>query len=200
MSSSRFQYHREHEVRNLEEEDALALAATRRGFRDTMLTKEKDKKSQTTQFMREMTERWKDTQRVKQDRVKRDLQYELTVEKLGELSFIQKRLQATKAERTGIDFFEKNLKKMGISSGDADSVQLSISYEAPDIFERRLEEIYHSKAPSNEEAQSFINQLKERTAEKRQARYEKARRRRRALASMNESTNTNTTSSPEASR
>jgi hypothetical protein len=65
---------------------------------------------------------------------------------------------------------------MSISSGDADGMRMSISSEAEDIYEQRLKEALKAKEASNEEVQSFVDQLKERTAEKRAARYEKARR------------------------
>ncbi|RYH22981.1 hypothetical protein EON65_18390 [archaeon] len=131
--------------------------------------------------MQELTKNWKSTQMVKRDRIKRDLQFEMVTEEIGTLKHTYKQQLAKKDEMTGIESFEKNMKKMGISTGDGENVRLSISYEAGDIYEKRLQDTVASKLPSNEEIQSFVNQLKDRTAEKRQARYEKARRRRRAL-------------------
>lgn len=180
----KFQYSVDEQNRQWNEREALVAAAERRDRRENLLQHEREKKANTTQTMNDITSRWMGTQQIKQDRVKTDVQFELTLQKIQELKTQHRRQQATLDERNGIEFYENNLKKMGISSGDSDNVRMSISYEAQDLFQKRLETNLAAKLPTNEEVQSFVNQLKDRTAEKRAARYEKARRRRRALTTI----------------
>lgn len=156
----------------------------RRQFRDTTLQREREKAAASLRATEELTRKWASTQRMKKERMKSDVRFEMAMQKIADLKTLHHRQAATIDERSGIDFYEKNLKKMGIG-GDVDNIRLSISYEAPDVFEQRLKSTFDAKAPSGEEIQSFLNQLKERTAEKRAARYEKARRRRRAMVGMN---------------
>jgi hypothetical protein len=82
---------------------------------------------------------------------------------------------------TGIDVFEVNLKRSGIGGGDDDGQGLAVSYEGSDSFLNRVEEAAKKSWPTKEEASDFMTQLKLRTKDKRVARYEKARRRRRML-------------------
>lgn len=192
MHADRHRYTTEQKIKRWEEEDALHAAEERREFRESLLSNERNKKAETIRINHEITQKWKDTQMVKRDRVKADVQYEMAVQKIEHLKTIHRRQEAALEERKEIDLFEKNMKKMGIG-GDADGIRLSVSYEAPELLEQRLKATLKAKEPSSEEIQSFVEQLKERTAEKRAARYEKARRRRRALTS----TNNASTSAPD---
>eukprot|EP01034_Spumella_vulgaris_P036830 gene36830-45436_t len=76
------------------------------------------------------------------------------------------------------------MKRSGLGAG-GEGGTLSVTYEDGDAFIQRLEQKAKETFPSNEETNNFVTQLKERTADNRTARYEKARRRRRALADQN---------------
>ena len=58
---------------------------------------------------------------------------------------------------------------------------MTISYEDKKVYENRVNINAKNQWPTNEEVSDFVTQLKDRTEEKRKARYEQARRRRRAL-------------------
>lgn len=160
------------------------LAEEERVFREYRHAEELEKTRVThdinTQKMLDIKERWKKTQQVKQDRKTRDLRFELAKLKIEECkkeyqSYIHKRDQLN-----GVLGFEKIMKRTGIGAMEDGNIPLSISYEDSSAFEKRLKSMAEEKLPSNEEISDFVTQLKNRTTEKRTARYEKARRRRRA--------------------
>ena len=67
------------------------------------------------------------------------------------------------------------------AEGEGAGEHLTVTYEDGDLYWQRLDEIVAEKGPSDSSVGDFLSQLKERTKEKRTARYEKARRRRRML-------------------
>lgn len=139
-----------------------------------------------------MTGKWKATQRVKYNRRIRDTQFEMSQMKIAELKILQARQLHHHDERKGIEEFEKNMKRMGISDGGGGAGdRMSISYETPVAYEERLKARSQVAFPTDEEINNFQSQLKERTAAKRLARYEKARRRRRAMVDQTNALNNN---------
>ena len=70
---------------------------------------------------------------------------------------------------------------IGEEGAEGAGEQLAVTYEDGDLYWQRLDEIVAEKGPSDNTVGDFLSQLKERTKEKRTARYEKARRRRRML-------------------
>lgn len=139
----------------------------------------------------EITERWKATQLVKKDRRVRDLQYELALLKIAELKDLRARQTHNADQVGGIDNFERIMKRSGIGADGGGGGQMSVTYEDGEAFLHRLEATAKATFPSNEEVGNFVTQLKERTQENRAARYEKARRRRRALVDQNTATMVN---------
>lgn len=111
----------------------------------------------------------------------RDIQYELAVRKIAELKKEKSRIEHAKDSDRGVEEFQKILKRSGLGGDDGSNQKMTVSYEDGESFINRLEETVQQKWPSNEEVSDFLTQLKDRTAEKRQARYEKERRKRRAL-------------------
>lgn len=154
----------------------------RQELRDSLISTFHGVHEHNTHKFDEMTGKWKATQRVKRNRRIRDTQFELAQMKIEELKRTQQRLLHNRDERKGIEDFEKNMKRMGISGSDGGDERMSISYETPAAYEQRLQERSAVTLPTDEEINNFQSQLKERTASKRLARYEKARRRRRAMA------------------
>lgn len=130
-----------------------------------------------------LKQNWTKTQDDKRQRQIRDLQFDQASQKIEVL----KRGNTSKlysAEVTGgIDKFEKLLVRNGIAGGDdnGDGTNLTMSYEDGSVFLRRVEETAVKNWPSNEDVNNFVEELKDRTREKRNGRYEKARRRRRML-------------------
>lgn len=137
--------------------------------------------AENTRKIEEMTEKWKKTQKVKKDRQIRDLQFELTMSRVEELKDLQQKQIHERQEKEGITQFERNMKKLGIAAGDSNEGGMSISYETKEAYEERIKELANQTMPTSEEVNNFKEQLKDRTAANRLARYEKARRRRRAL-------------------
>jgi hypothetical protein len=163
------------------EEDERRKLEERELLRQTML--ETDRKLRETQVQRieDITTRWRATQKVKRDRNKRDLQFEMATRTIEDLKALRSRQIHSADNQNGVVGFEKNLKRLGINGGEGSDTHMSISYEAHDAFEKRLQQLANDTRPPDEEIMGFNKELKERTAEKRAARYEKARRRRRAL-------------------
>lgn len=128
------------------------------------------------------------TQMVKKDRQVRDLKFELAVQEFKELKTLKDNLIHCQDEIGGVNAFERIMKRSGIGAGDGGSGQMAVSYEDTKSFNQRMSEMAKQTFPTNEEISNFKTQLKERTEENRVARYEKARRRRRAMVDQNKAT------------
>lgn len=172
---------RDSQILDMEQQDRIDEEQRRRSFRDNHIEHMHTLKAVQTKKIEDMTERWKETQLVKKNRQVRDLHFELATQRIENLHALHQRQVHTKQERSGIEEFERNMKRMGISGNEGAEQRMSVSYEATDAYEQRLRELNAEKFPTNEDVSNFKMQLRERTIAKRQARYEKARRRRRAL-------------------
>lgn len=133
-----------------------------------------------------MKTEWAATQRVKKDRQIRDLQFEMATQKISELKKNRSNNWHNKEQTVGFDKFEINLKRSGLGGGDDSGDGLTISYEDSQLFQNRLEEIASKNWPTNSDVGNFLTQLNERTTQKRNARQDKDRRRRRMLVEQKE--------------
>lgn len=130
----------------------------------------------------EISKNWVETLEMKRERQMRDLKFELATQKFAELKKESSRALHHNEQVEGIETYEANLKRCGMGGGgDDDGHTFAVSYEENGAFLSRIEEISQKNWPTNEDASDFMTQLKQRTKEKRSARYEKARRRRRLL-------------------
>lgn len=170
----------EKKISELEEQDKRRCDDERRDRRQERLDHHRTLMQQSVQKMKDMTINWKATQEVKKERRIRDLQLELSQLKKEELQKLHTKQIHENDEQLGIIEFERNMKRLGVGNDGTES-RLAISYETYDAYESRIKSLSHKKFPTNEEINNFVSQLKERTTNKRAARYEKARRRRRAL-------------------
>lgn len=191
----RKKYLRDTEILNLEKDDMKAEMERRSTFRTSRIDHMHTLHLSETKKMDDMTERWRQTQIVKKNRRTRDLQFELSQLEINNLKSLRDRQVHTKDETNGIEQFERNMKRMGISGNDGADQRMSISYETKEAYQQRIRDLMNEKLPKDEEIDTFKSQLKERTASKRLARYEKARRRRRALVDQ---ANTLGSSQPES--
>jgi hypothetical protein len=169
-------------------------------YRDSLLTQNRTLKAENTKFIHDITERWKETQRVKKNRMIRDLHFELAQVTKQDLT----KLYATQVHRAqeerGIVDFEKNMKRLGIGSGEGSDMAMTVSYETNENFEERLQQVAEKQFPTNEEISNFKTQLKERTEANRLARYEKARRKRRAMVEQQAALGNSASSASRLSR
>lgn len=168
--------------------------------RDNLLTQNRTLKAENTQFMTDLTERWKDTQRVKKNRMIRDLHFELTQLTKQDLTKLHATQNHREQEVKGIVDFEKNMKRLGIGSGEGSDMAMTVSYETNDNFVDRLQQVATKQFPTNEEISNFKTQLKERTEANRLARYEKARRKRRAMVEQQAALGNSASSASRLSR
>ena len=141
-----------------------------------------------TTFMNNIDKNWKKTQLVKKNRKIRDLQYELALNKMDELKQTCARNHYSTMNKDGVVEFEKIMTRSGLGADGADG-HMSVTYEDGEAFISRMEHNAKTHHPTNEECSDFMNQLKTRTEEKRAARYEKERRRRRAVLSQENNAN-----------
>lgn len=134
---------------------------------------------------------WKKTQKVKRDRQIRDLHFENAVYAIKELRTLRANQVCNNEQMNGIDQFEQILRRAGISGGDDDMAELTTTYEEGEAFIKRLEDTAQKKWPSNESVNDFLIHLKETTQGNRQARHEKAIRKRKMLVEQNEAAEEN---------
>lgn len=165
----------------IEQKEHEEMLKTRSDLRNTLLQKHQTLRDTNEQKTTHLIENWKQTQLVKKNRRTHDLQFELAMNRVEELKNLKTKLIHQKTEIEGIDSFETNMKRLGLGGGnDGGETGLSISYETPEAYHDRINKLTKIKLPTNEEVNDFKTQLKDRTAANRQARYEKARRRRKA--------------------
>jgi hypothetical protein len=164
------------------------MAQSEQMFRDTrrqdLLTYDRTLTETHNTHDAQITTNWKATQKVKKDRQVRDLQYEMALLKVAELKDLKGRQIHRSDQVNGVTNFERIMKRSGLGAG-GEGGTLSVTYEDSEAFLQRLEQTAKETFPSNEETSNFVTQLKERTHDNRTARYEKARRRRRALVDQN---------------
>ena len=176
-----FRYKTEFKAKKEVELMEKSKIAQRGELHDLIASKRKEKQQANTLRDGDITKRWSRTLEIERQRDIRDLKFELTTEKISQLKADKSRRLYKMEQVTGVDVFEVNLKRSGIGGGDDDGQGLAVSYEDPDSFLNRVEETAKKNWPTKEEASDFMTQLKLRTKDKRVARYEKARRRRRML-------------------
>lgn len=128
-----------------------------------------------------LKENWKVTQKHKKARQTRDLHFENAVYAIRELKTMRTNQLHDQEQSHGIEQFEQIMRRAGISQGDDDTTLLQSTYEEGEAFIHRLEETALKKWPTNESVNDFMIHLKETTRANRQARHEKAIRKRRML-------------------
>ena len=175
----RFKYNADETIRTAERRDRDNYERYRDEARQARLEHTRQIRSESQQRDDALTKNWKKTQQDKKDRMVRDLQYEITLLEVSSLKKEKSRQIHDAEQQDGAIEFEKIMKRSGIGANDSGN-PLSISYEDGETFLNRLESTAHAKWPTKEEVGDFITQLKRRTNDNRVARYEKARRRRRA--------------------
>ena len=136
-----------------------------------------------SQFNASLYKNWTATQKVKKDRIIRDLQFELARNGFTQLKKTRENIQHRADQEYGIDSYEKNLIKNGIGGGDADNDRpLGINPENGEQFLERIEELARNNFPIDKEITGFLSHLKTRMKERKAIRHEKARRRRKGAA------------------
>jgi hypothetical protein len=178
-SLDRFKYDADQNIRTAERLDRENYDRYREEARNARLEHNRQMRSDSERKDETLYKNWKKTQVVKKDRLVRDLQYELALLEVDALKKEKARQKYDAEQKDGTVEFEKIMKRSGIGANDSGN-PLSISYEDGETFLNRLETTAQEKWPTKEEVGDFITQLKRRTNDNRVARYEKARRRRRA--------------------
>ena len=169
----------------------------RKAVHDSTANVRKDTQGRNKEKDDGITERWVVTEEDKRRRQVRDLQFELATLKIDELRRKKRSTLHRKDQIVGIDAFEVNMKRNGIGGGD-DGQTLSTTYEDTELFSTRLGDVARKNWPSDDDTSNFITALKLRTKENRTARYEKARRKRRAtLAEQSAADNDDSEASQE---
>ena len=152
-----------------------------------------------TQFNASLYKNWSATQKVKKDRIIRDLQFELARNGFTQLKKTRENIQHRADQEYGIDSYEKNLIKNGTGGGDADNDRpLSINPENGEEFLERIEELARNNFPIDKEITGFLSQLKTRMKERKSIRHEKARRRRKGAAEQAKAAQEEATTAAEA--
>ena len=181
-----FKNTRENIIKEEEKIEKEEFQKYRKELYDTMVIREKNIVGKNKEEAKALKTRWVKSFDVKNHRQVRDLQFELATLKVKELKTRNTNRFYDSEQNNGINEFERNLKRSGIGGGD-ENTQLATTYEDGMVFMNRIEDTAQSKWPTNAEVGDFISQLKQRTAEKAAARYDKARRRRRMLVDQKSS-------------
>ena len=141
-------------------------------------------RSQKLQFNTTLQKNWSKTERDKRHRIIRDLQFELATSSIADLRKAQSNELHREAQVGGIAAFEMSLFKSGLGGNEDEGGTLGISYENGEAFLERIEDRNRRSFPVDAEISKFVTQLKARTKEKKVARHEKGRRKRKTAASQ----------------
>ena len=148
--------------------------------RNRYLDKMDERMTQREEIQQMGQSNWRSNQRDKRARQKRDLQLEMALEAKATQRIAQDNLKHRLDEEMGIESFESNLKRNGIGGDEGGGEDLMTPNAEPsDLFMRRIEAAAAQHRPSDAEVGDFMQNLQKRTGELRQARLEKARRKRR---------------------
>ncbi|KAH8053559.1 hypothetical protein JL722_9402 [Aureococcus anophagefferens] len=126
---------------------------------------------------------WKSNQLVKRNRVRFDLRYELALMKRDEVRRTGERLRHEEDGGEGVAWFDRNMKRLGISSASAadgaDGLLKSGMSESAMIYLQRIEAQVSSVTRNPEEAAELMLTLRKKAHQNRSARAERERRRRK---------------------
>jgi hypothetical protein len=135
--------------------------------------------TQKVQFTATQKKNWLTSQNDKRNRTVKELQFQLASEKLIDLKKLRDNSIHRSSQIEGIAAFEQCMIKNGLESEDDVGLSIGISYENGEAFLRGIEERARKSFPDDTETSKFVTRLKARTKEKRAARIEKERRRRK---------------------
>ncbi|KAH8048394.1 hypothetical protein JL721_11955 [Aureococcus anophagefferens] len=128
---------------------------------------------------------WKSNQLVKRNRVRFDLRYELALMKRDEVRRTGERLRHEEDGGEGVAWFDRNMKRLGISSASAadgaDGLLKSGMSESAMIYLQRIEAQVSSVTRNPEEAAELMLTLRKKAHQNRSARAERERRRRKMV-------------------
>lgn len=137
------------------------------------------------QYNATLKKNWLRNETEKKNRIIRDLQFELAKNSVIELKKKRSVIVHRDAQQKGIADFESSLFKSGLGCVDDEGGTLGISYETGEAFLERIEDLARDSFPVDDEISKFVCQLKVRTKEKKVARHEKERRKRKTAADKN---------------
>jgi hypothetical protein len=182
----RFKDTQDTHIMDAEKDEAMFQQHMREGRREDYLSHDRTFRESNTTKDEGVTKRWKISMKHQLQTHIRDLQFELATQKVRALKVRRDNAIHAQDETVGIDEFEKNLRRNGLGGGDEaggdPNEKFTVTYEDAELYWERLEEaVTTNEDASGGDVRDFLSQLKERTKEKRQARYEKARRKRRML-------------------
>ena len=166
-------------------EDRLIQRA--KGRSDASHINTKEARSHKEQCTTTLKKNWSRTETEKKNRIIRDLQFELAANSVAELKKMRLNAVHRDVQVKGIADFESSLFKSGLGCGDEEGGTLGISYENGEVYLERIEDLARESFPDDDEIRKFVTQLKVRTREKKVARHEKERRKRKTVASNNNS-------------
>ena len=138
--------------------------------------------TQRVQFTATQKKNWMNTQNDKRNRTVKELQFQLANEKLVDLKKLRDNSIHRSSQIEGIAAFEQCMIKNGLESEDDIGLSIGISYENGEAFLKGIEERARKSFPDDAETSKFVTRLKARTKEKRAARIEKERRRRKVAS------------------
>ena len=164
-------------------EDRLIQRA--KGRSDASHINTKEARSHKEQCTTTLKKNWSRTETEKKNRIIRDLQFELAANRVAELKKLRSDAVHRDVQVQGIADFESSLFKSGLGGGDEEGGILGISYEIGEVYLDRIEDLARESFPDNDDIRKFVTQLKVRTREKKVARHEKERRKRKTAASNN---------------
>ena len=127
---------------------------------------------------------WSTAQNEKQNRILRDLQFELANNSIANLRAIRSNTSDRVNQIQEITAFESRLPKDEFSCYDGAAASLCISYENGKTFLDRIESDARKKCHFDSETSSFVTKLKARITDKRNISLEKERRRKKAIANQ----------------
>ena len=162
-----------------EKREREELLERRRVRREAHLERERDKAQFMASWMNQGYDTWKKALTRERQRVRRDLRFELSLLDTKKVEEQQRNANASRDQRKGFEWFEKNMTRLGIAGPSTDLNTAPRSPESAQVFLKRMEEHVAENTGDPKETYDLMSTLKDKGDRNRNAAFEKARRQRK---------------------
>jgi hypothetical protein len=162
-----------------EKQEREELLERRRLRREAHLERERDKAQFMASWMNTGYDTWKKALTRERQRVRRDLRFELSLLDTKKVEEQQRNANASRDQKSGCEWFERNMTRLGIAGPTTDLNTAPRSPESAQVFLKRMEEHVAENTGDPKETYDLMSTLKDKGDRNRNAAFEKARRQRK---------------------
>lgn len=160
---------------------ATSVAGEKKARRERQLERQRDVVQFMNSWMDQGYQHWKTARLRERDRARFDLRYELALLEREEVLETRKHRNASKDGSRGVEWFDRNLRRLGISTEAVSAPTEAASAEPATVYLQRIEAAVAGTVDKPEAAAELMLGLREKGDQNRAARKERERRRRKMV-------------------